>query len=261
MEKQPIERQGMDEQQRKDDLVESPANQRKEKARMNTMTRSTGRAFFCFGVVLVFGAPIVLVVASSAHHLLASLAGLFFIYGVLCLIFSLYMDSVRRTRENEIEELDFQIYLNQLGGSSITEMKHLRASQLQLRRYYDQNLGQNDRVFYLGMLCIFLGIGVIGATFYLVKVTDSANAQIVTGAIGGVGVLMTNFVAAIYLKMHGAIAGNLGTFHSKLADTHKVLLALLVASRIENTDKREETLKQLALTLSRDSSDTRDTYG
>jgi hypothetical protein len=214
----------------------------------------------------MFGIPLILMMLMlglrNYYQIYESWAGLSFGYGVLMLIGSLWLRPIHRTCKDEIEDLDFNIDLEELGGASTIEMKHLRNNELQLRRYYDQNLGQNDRLFYLGIFCIVLGMGVIGATFYLVlKVADSVDAQIVTGTIGGIGALMTNFIAAIYLRMHGSTAANLALFHSKLVDTHRVLLANLAASRIENTDKREETLKQVAIALSRESSDSGSAHG
>jgi hypothetical protein len=43
-------------------------------------------------------------------------------------------------------------------------------------------------------------------------------------------------------------------FHTKLISTHKLFLANLLISRIDNTEKREDTLSKLALSL-------QDTYG
>ena len=243
--------------EKRDNPAQTIREEREEKAKMNKHTRYGGRISMLVGLALIIVIPIILISILVVHQLFASLMGLFLAYGVLLIIGSLWLGSIYRTREHEIEDLDFKIDLEKLGGdANAIAMKQLRNNDLQLRRYYDQNLGQNDRVFYLGILCIFLGIGVVGATFYLVKVTDSANAQIVTGVIGGVGAIMTNFVAAIYLMMHRSVAKNLGTFHAKLVDTHRILLALLAASRIENTADREETLRQLAIALAREPRET-----
>jgi len=245
------------EEQQNYDSVKALLEKRNQLAKREKRTGDCHMGFLLLSLGLMFGFPLILIILMLAlrnyYDLYGSWAGLSFGYGVVALIGALWLRSIHHTCKDEIEDLEFKIDLEELGGISTMEMKHLRNNELQLRRYYDQNLGQNDRLFYLGIFCIVLGMGVIGATFYLVlKVADSVDAQIVTGTIGGIGALMTNFIAAIYLRMHGSTAANLALFHSKLVDTHRVLLANLAASRIENTDKREETLKQVAIALSRE---------
>jgi hypothetical protein len=117
-----------------------------------------------------------------------------------------------------------------------------------LRRYHDINLQQNTWVFSLGVLCILLGVAVIGVTFYLViSVAQTLDAKVITGALGAIGSLLTNYIAAIYLKMHSAATANLAAFHNKLVDTHQTLFGNLVASRIEDDKLRGDTLAKLAL--------------
>jgi hypothetical protein len=50
------------------------------------------------------------------------------------------------------------------------------------------------------------------------------RAKITTAALGAVGALLTNYVAAIYLKMNAAASENLASFHAKLAETHQLML-------------------------------------
>lgn len=202
------------------------------------------------GIACLFAAFILLIVVLWHIGVRELLIVILFGIGAMCFAANAHFKAARRDRKDNIDELQFEIDLNDHAGTSVMEMKHLRINDLRLKRYYEQNLGQSNRIFYLGIVCICLGIGVVGVTFYLVKISDSENAQVVTGAIGGIGTLMTNFVAAIYLKMHGSIAENLGKFHAKLVDTHRVFLAFLAASRIEVKEKREETLSQLAIHLS-----------
>ena len=51
------------------------------------------------------------------------------------------------------------------------------------------------------------------------------------------------------LKMHASASSHLGSFHSRLVETHQLLLGNLLASRIEDDTKRWETLSQLALNI------------
>jgi hypothetical protein len=119
-----------------------------------------------------------------------------------------------------------------------------------LRRYYDLNLRQNSWVFGLGIFCILLGAFIIGATLFLViGVATNIETKIITAALGAVGSILSNFVAAIYLKMNASATQNLTSFHSRLVETQKLLLGNLLASRIEDDTKRWDTLSQLSLHL------------
>jgi hypothetical protein len=127
----------------------------------------------------------------------------------------------------------------------------LRINQYQLRRYYDLNLSQNFWVFAVGILCILLGVIVVGVTILLIHRSPQAPWQekTVLGLVGAVGSLMANYVGAIYLKMHSAISGSLTTFHATLVSTHKLFLANLLVSRIADEKKRETALANLSLAV------------
>ena len=85
--------------------------------------------------------------------------------------------------------------------------------------------------------------------YLLLCVAVSLDTKIITGVVGSVGSIMTNYIAAIYLKMHSTATGNLGAFHSRLVETHQLLFGNLLASRIEDDKVRWQTLSQLALKL------------
>ena len=154
--------------------------------------------------------------------------------------------------EAELQELEFERDLLKYKVSSIESRaeKLLRINQTQLRRYYELNLSQNIWVFGVGIFCILLGIVLIGITLYLIinKITTE-NEKIIVAVTGTIGSLFTNFVAAIYLKMHASASENLSSFHERLVETHQLLLGNLIASRIENNEIRWKTLSQLALKI------------
>jgi MFS family permease len=157
-----------------------------------------------------------------------------------------------RQIESDIQEVDFRIDLQEFDVSQSERRaeKLLGLSDLQLRRYYDLNLSQNSWIFGLGVLCIVLGVGVIGATLYLViRVNSTYETKVITAILGSIGAILTNFVAAIYLKMNSVASENLAAFHSRLVETHRLLLGNLLASRIGNDEKKWDTLSQLSLHL------------
>jgi hypothetical protein len=179
------------------------------------------------------------------------------------LLFSLYviapaatvpgMRSRLRDLDSELQQVDFQIDLFsfEVSKRETRAEKLLRVNDIQLRRYYDLNLSQNRWVFSLGVVCIALGAAIIGATMYIVfQLPDKDDAsKIITGVLGAVGAILTNFVAAIYLNMNKASSETLAAFHSRLVETHQLLLGNLLASRIEDNAKREDTLASLSLHL------------
>jgi hypothetical protein len=114
------------------------------------------------------------------------------------------------------------------------------------------NLYQNRRVFNLGIGCIFGGVVIIIATLHELHHQSNATdmtLRIATAALGAVGALLTNYMAAIYLKMNAAASENLPSFHARLVETHQLMLGNLLASRIDDDQLRWTTLFQLAQKL------------
>jgi len=161
-----------------------------------------------------------------------------------------YLRAQLADRTADLQDTEFEIDLQQFEVLSRERRaeKLVRINNLQLRRYYDLILSQNVWVFVVGISCILVGAGVIGAAFYLVLyVASDWKGQVITAALGAVSAILVNYVAAIFLKMHAGASANLGAFHSRLVDTNQVLMGNLLASRIENDTKRWETLASLAI--------------
>jgi hypothetical protein len=157
-----------------------------------------------------------------------------------------------RDAETDLQDLDFQIDLQQfdVGKEESRAEKVLRINQLQLRRYYDMNLSQNRWVFRLGVFCVVLGVAVVAFSLYLVlRVASGTSSQIIVASLGAVGSILANFVAAVYLRMNTSASANLTDFHSRLVDTHQLLLSNLLAWRIANDEQRWHTLAELATGL------------
>lgn len=155
-----------------------------------------------------------------------------------------------RDIEQEIREVEFEIDLQQFERTQIETKaeKTLRLNDAQLQRYYSLNLSQNTWVFVVGIGCMLLGLTLVGVTLYLViNHAENLDSKIITATLGGVGTLLTSYVAAIFLKMHASATQHLGGFHSRLVDTHQILLASVVASRISDETLREKTLSELSL--------------
>lgn len=175
-------------------------------------------------------------------------------FAIVILAIAQGLYSSMRHNEQRHQELDFQIDLLQ---SAVCERearaeKVLRLHTALLHRYYDVNLRQNVWVFALGVFCILLGVSTIGVTLYLISQPGiSSQIRNITAILGAVGAVLTNFIAAIYLKMHAAAAINLGRFHARLCQTNQTLFGNLVASRISDDQTRWKTLSDIAVNVSK----------
>jgi hypothetical protein len=172
------------------------------------------------------------------------------VISIISFVYGISSRAAKRRLEAAAEEIEFEIDLLKYPVQKweIRAEKTLLQNDKRLRRYYDQNLGENNKLFYVGILCVVLGVAVLGVTLYVVYTLREASmdSKIIVAALGGVGSLLTNYVAAIYLKVHAAASRNLGTFHGRLVDTHQVLLANMIASRIDDNNKRWDTFSSVA---------------
>jgi hypothetical protein len=183
---------------------------------------------------------------------------IFFIFGAMAVIAATSIGRAKlESLKEEVQNIEFEIDLLKLKATPEESRaeKLLRMNQYQLRRYYDLNLSQNKWIFAVGVLCIFLGVGIVGVTLSLLVPFSDKSAEWVekalVGLVGAIGAILTNYVARIYLGMYSEIADNLAKFHSKLISTHNSFLANLLASRIDNAKKREDVLADLALAMQR----------
>jgi len=175
------------------------------------------------------------------------------IAGVLyVLMLMLPINNIRnRLRElsEEIQDADIEIELVRFAVSQREQRaeKLLRFSDIQLRRYYDLNLAQNKWVFRVGAVCIALGLGALALALWVVlEVAQETDTRIIVAILGGVSSFLVNYVGAIYLKMYANASSNLSAFHSRLVETHQMLLANMLAARIDEDAKRWDTISQLA---------------
>ena len=162
-----------------------------------------------------------------------------------------------RQIERNVEDLKFEIDLLRFPVTprETRAEKTLLQHSKHLLRYYNQNLSENKTVLWVGVGCIILGIVILGITIYLIGfklgTETKIESKIIIGFLGTVGSLLTNYVAAIYLKMHAAASTNLGKFHSRLVETHQMFFSNLIASRIGNDKVYWDTLSKVAVNLSR----------
>ena len=185
-------------------------------------------------------------------------------YLVIFLIAALTRLARRRELNTEIHEIRFEVELSEhpITPREVRAERLFRMNQYELRKYYDLNRNQNRLIVGVGIICIFLGLGVVFVTLNLVSdgFAGRKSAEVVRNLdvwikgivafVGAVGTILVNYVAAIFLKMHTEAATALGEFHARLVGTHRLFLANVLASRIDDDTKRQDTLAELAKTIS-----------
>jgi len=158
-----------------------------------------------------------------------------------------------RIRRGDLEQLEFEAEMMAYEASAAERRaeKLLKSNERQLRRYYNLNLNQGRGVLVTGIGCVVVGIAVVGWTFYAVaQASGQTEAQIVIGAVGAVGTILINYVAAIYLKIHASAAESLRAFHARLVSTHELFLANLLSSSVSEA-RRDDVLCTLALEIAK----------
>jgi len=137
-------------------------------------------------------------------------------------------------------------------GDACKADKLLSNNDEQLRSYYELNLAQCSKIFWVGILCLAVGVCIVVVTvYYVLRATDD-HAQTVIGAVGGASAILIHFVAVVFLKMHSEILTLLKEFQSKLVDTQELYLANVLASRIEDKAKRFDAFKDLSYVMAAD---------
>jgi hypothetical protein len=175
-------------------------------------------------------------------------------------VIAVYYNGKARRDEQDLSDLQFEHDLLRYKVEPFESRaeKLLSVNQVQLRRYYDLNLQQARAVFVVGIGCIAAGLVVIGVTFWIVwtistttttNVAEKEHTQTIVALVGAVGTVLTNFVAALYFRMHHLIGKSLVEFHGKLAGTHDLFFANVLASSIKDKTERSQTLVKLAVAI------------
>ncbi|PEW72920.1 hypothetical protein CN448_05760 [Bacillus cereus] len=153
----------------------------------------------------------------------------------------------------ELQEIENELDLLSISHSSLEERseKLFKHHHLELKRYYDENLKQSSWIFVVGIACILIGFAIIGITLYFL-IANSSNElenKIIVASVGAIGAILSNFIAVIYLKMHSEAVKSLTEFHNRFVNTHHFYFSNFLLSKIQNEDKREDALVELALKI------------
>ncbi|MDA2738033.1 hypothetical protein PDQ75_23025 [Bacillus cereus group sp. Bc015] len=153
----------------------------------------------------------------------------------------------------ELQEVENELDLLSISHSSLEERseKLFKHHHFELKRYYDENLKQSSWIFVVGIACIIIGFAIIGITLYFL-IANSSNElenKIIVASVGAIGAILSNFIAVIYLKMHSEAVKSLTEFHNRFVNTHHFYFSNFLLSKIQNEDKREDALVELALKI------------
>jgi len=149
-----------------------------------------------------------------------------------------YEDHLRQA-EDELDLLEIAE-----GNNVKRSEKMFRGHQRELKRYYDINLGHYRWIFPVGVMTVILGSAIIGGTIWVFRgdIKDSI-APILIGAVSGV---LVDFIGAVLIHMYTETVKSSIAFHSQLMKSNHALFANMLAFKIEDKTKHDETFAELA---------------
>jgi hypothetical protein len=162
--------------------------------------------------------------------------------------------------DRDLKELEDELDLRDMGSASSEQKAHklLRIQQTQLFRYFDLILQQSKGIFWVGVISMALGFCIIGVTMLYTgwdlrhpASSDSVLIydKIIVAVVGAIGAILTNFVAAIYLKMFSEIVQSVNRSVSAMTTSTNLNFANVLIANIAKETTRDEALKELATSL------------
>ena len=105
------------------------------------------------------------------------------------------------------------------------------------------NLTQTKFLSALGIMMVIFGMLIVAASLHMYM---SLNADKVLLCIGSLSGVIADFVGAVFIKMYTKNIEAAVKFHAKFAESNNLLLANLIANKIENEKLRETTLSEIS---------------
>jgi len=161
-----------------------------------------------------------------------------------------------RQAVSDAKEVEDELDLRQMQSASFEQKAHklLRIQQGQLSRYLEVILQQSRNIFVVGIGAMLVGVGVVIFTIWQTRSMDSQADTVqkaIVAIVGAIGAILTNYVAAIYLKMFSDIGGAVQKSVASLSQSTNVNFANVLAAYISTGDKRDEVLKEIAIGISK----------
>lgn len=164
--------------------------------------------------------------------------------------FSLLSSSKNKTFEKIKETSDELDYVNLENESDILKAeKQFKLHQNELQKYYNLNLSQSQKIFYIGIFCIVIGFGIIGYTLWILSTQENIKHGMELVLTGGIGGILSNFIGIIYLKMYSETLKVLIEFHNKLVYTHNLHFSNYLLAKVETKEMKEKILHEAILKI------------
>jgi hypothetical protein len=155
------------------------------------------------------------------------------IFEVLAAVGFVFSRNRARELESAVQQSDYELNLLTplLSPEHRAERLYLK-QQFELKRYYDEALRQSTALSYVGAVCVAAGFVVVGATLALLVSAEGHQSSTAVAIVGGVGGILANFVAVVFLQMHSGTIRALTEFQSRLVGTNHLHFANLLVARI-----------------------------
>jgi hypothetical protein len=190
---------------------------------------------------------------SDDTFILNEFTTLIYIYSIMFLFYFIIKISkssdLIREFELNLRDLENEIDLANIDLDSREKRaeKLFKLHQYELDKYYTQNLRQGNQIFKMGLFFFIVGFFIVSGSIYLIafKVHDNDSSIIIAG-LGAVGTILSNFIAAIYIKMFSETAKTSTQFHNRLVTTHNLMFSNFISSKINDNTLRENTYSKIA---------------
>ena len=152
--------------------------------------------------------------------------------------------------DDEYERAKLATEITDQNSPQRAALKLFQTHSSRLRRYYDQALHQARVIFWVGLLCLVLGFGALGAAMALVvwreDLLPELSDKVVVAALGAAGGILANFIGVVYIRMHSATIRSLSEFHNRLVATNYLHFGNFLVARIEDSATQDQALAGMA---------------
>ena len=213
-----------------------------------------GVAFTVCGIisgVRMDGLPNQSAVSSLFPVLLTTAGAVVILFGALYNIFASINNDTRHTslvsRRAQIDETIAVMNAETKTPKMQAEIR-FDNSQSDFKRFFDVNLNQLSWVFKLGIGTILAGMIIIILAVIMFAISPvKYNIAVLTGAISGI---LVDFIGALFIRMYTETIKASIQLQNKLIHNNDNLLADLLAEDIDDKNLRNQTLSEIAKTIS-----------
>ena len=172
------------------------------------------------------------------------------LFGVLYNVFTSINNDTRHTSlTSRCAQIDETIAVMSVENKTPKMQAEIRFdnSQSDFKRFFDINLNQLSWVFKLGIGTVLAGMVIIFLAIIMFAVSPKYNIAVLTGAISGV---LVDFIGVIFIRMYTETIKASIQLQNKLVHNNDNLLANLLAEDIDDKNLRNQTLSEIAKTIS-----------